>query len=130
MINQKEIKSEFFNTTIFVVLFFLFICAFTNKPEPSIRRVIQYELSTNFHTDLAEVNNAQQINCENGLIPLVDKLNRIFSNNTYKVANDNKLINHKFLSLHKSEKQILPLIHLICLIQHQHFDAEELPILS
>ena len=129
MIHQKEDKVEFFNTIIFVLLFFLFICAFTHKPEPPIRKTSQHELSIKT-TGNAATNQVSQIVELASLIPSIDKSKVNYSNKVNQLSSENRLIKHKLASLRKTELKITPLISPIQIICKHLALPEEPPILS
>ena len=132
MINQKEDTANFFGTILFIVLFFLFVSAFSNKSSNQTSGACRYELQSEFH-----VNSAKAIVADVIQLPSVQKIclsllcsaNFDLFSNIHKTAYTNK-ITHRFILLQQTRLLIKPI--LLCRFCFYIIppDTEEPPVLS
>ncbi len=131
MYNQREEKNDYFGSTIFIVLFFLFIVSFSgNSDKAIIGKASQYKIASELHSNTNALNDAQYLFCQENLIPLIDKANFKLFNEELKIITDNRLINQRIIFLQKTELLIDP-ISISMFYHHIHYqDTEGPPILS
>lgn len=130
MFKQREDRNDYFGSAIFIVLFFLFVCAFSKKSDKPIGRAFQYELASELHSNITALNDVQQVFCQQSLIPIIDKTNFNLFNEDLKIITDNRLINQRIIFLQKTELLIKPIALHRFYYQYQYLDTEDLPILS
>ena len=130
MINTKEERSQYFGTTILVVLFLLMSVALHHYSLKSGFSPINNHQITSTVTP-AVVSNNPSGNCSHkNFVSLTDKISYRFFNENLRVKIFDGLIHQKIGSLFKIEQQIKPLISerfycLLCLIS-----SDTLPVLS
>jgi hypothetical protein len=130
MIRQAQDKKDYFGTVVFIVLFFLFVCSFSKKSDKPVYGAFQYELVSAVHSNIAALNDAQQLYYHKSLLSLTDKTVFKLFNENFKIAIENSLIHQRILYLQKSQ----PLIKLVILhrfyYQYYYTNTDDLPVLG
>ncbi len=132
MINQKEDILNSFGKALIIVLFFLFVSSFSNKPAKQdciSRGDLLYELHSN--PVKAIIGDAVQFHSyQKNQVSLLNKLCLTFFNENLRIHSDNRNSNQKVISLQIAQRSIKP-IH-FCRFYYHLFsaDSKELPLIS
>jgi hypothetical protein len=129
MISQKSNSRNNLGHALFVLLFLLFICAFSGNYEKLPHRPIpdKFSVESQFNAYIIEV---QQFSFLKSLLPLTEKIHPKQSNDGLQSVADKNLFRYKILYLRNAGLLIKPgLFHQ--LFPHYHFiDTDDPPILS
>jgi hypothetical protein len=130
MIEPRSDNNSYFRCTIFLVLFFLFISAFTKNSECACGKTNQHELSTEIQSDLVAIIVSQQFFTQKNirLFIINTGLTLFFSGQT-RIA-ENNLINQKIKLFQKTGLIIRPVLHFLFYCQYHYVDTQDLPDLS
>ena len=125
--------SNYLGRTLFIVLFFLLIAAFSDRSVQKSNDGVQSKFISEWQPDSAKavVPDAGQLPLfQKNWISSVDKLNLHFFNATLKESAEDRRIARQFISLCQTELQIKP--RSICRFYYHLFPivAEDVPILS
>lgn len=130
MTKQRENKIDYLGSALLIVLFFFFACGFSNKPVKRCNiNVYQHEQIIELHSKEVAVVIAQPPSYQKSQVSLIDKMNFKFFNDHFKILQDNRSFNQKFVLLQKAELLIKPIV-LHRFYSQKHFDTEDLPVLS
>lgn len=113
-----------------MVLFFVFVCAFTKNSERSVFKAHQYELAYEVHSNISALNDFQQFYNLRKPITFVDNLNLTFFKEHLKILVDNRTIHQELLSLQTKELLIKPVFLTRFYFLNHYPDTGEVPILS
>lgn len=131
MNDKRGNRNDYLGSTIFIVLFFLIICAFSKNSDKPIGNANQYGIASELHSNITILNDVQQVFCQKSLIPFIDKMNIKLFNESLKMVTDNRMINQRIILLQKAKLLIKPIIALHRFYyQYQYIDTEDFPILS
>ena len=131
MYDKRENRSDNLGSTIFIVLFFLFICAFSKNSDKPIGNAYHYGIASELHSNITILNDVQQVFYQKSLIPFIDKMNIKLFNESLKMITVSRLITQRFIFLQKAKLLIKPFFALHRFYyQYQYIDTEDLPILS
>ena len=132
MIKPKEDMPNYLGTILFIVLFFLFVSAFSNKSVNQTSGACRYELQSEFHANSAKAIVADAIqlpSVQKICLSLLCSANFDLFSEIHKTAYTNK-ITQRFILLQQTRLLIKPLLlfrFCFCIIPP---DTEELPVLS
>lgn len=132
MISQREDKSHYFESAVFIVLFFLFTGAFTEKSDASFGKTFQLN-SISFSELLSQVtalNNAQQVPCQKTIVPFFEKADFNLLSDSYKIIAINRTIHQHILFLTKAEISIKPVLLQRFFYTYHAFESDDPPLLS
>jgi hypothetical protein len=130
MISHTEDKKDYFGTVVFIVLFFLFVCSFSKNTDKPVDRAFQYELVSSIHSNIAALNDAQQLYYHKSLLSLTDKtIFKLFSEN-FKIVTENRLFNQRIVFLQKSQPLIKPVVLQRFYYQYHFSNTDDLPVIS
>jgi len=134
MKSRIEDISNYFGTTLFIVLFFILMAAFSDRSNQQSIKPISHEFVSEWNAKSAQAilnPDAVQLPAfQKNQVSFVDILNLHLFKLTFKQTADNRMFAQRFLSLQQAELVIKPFI--LCRFYYTHFPhvAEDVPILS
>jgi hypothetical protein len=131
MIKSRE-YIDYLGKIMFVILFFVFIGAFSNNHVKSIHHsAIPQNVILETRSNTIAVNiEAPPPSYQKSFVSLIDKLNIKFFNTNFKVLAHNKLVQQSIIVIQKGALLIKPIVLSRFYSPHLFIDTEELPILS
>lgn len=130
MLRQKDNKNNYLDSAVFMVLFFIFICAFAGYSEPSAARDSHYKSVSEQRNYVIALNDAQQFSIPKYVIRNIENTDFKILSDSYKIIENNRSAHHWLLSLRKTELQVKPIIHHRFYYQFHSVDTDDLPVLS
>jgi hypothetical protein len=130
MRRQSDNSDNYFSSTVFIVLFFLFISAFAGNLNTSVGRDSQSISASELHSQVIALNDAQQISCQKIVIRYLENTDFKSVSDSYKIIDTNRSILHKILYLQKTELLIKPVIFHRSYYKYHIIDTDDLPVLS
>jgi len=131
MISQSAGKFHQFESAVFIVLFFLFISAFTVKPEKvscGDSKSISYAYLL---AQVTALNNAQQVPYQKTPILFSGKTDFISPlNDCHKIMAVNRSINHSITVFQKTEILIKPFVYQRLYYNYHIIETDDPPALS
>jgi hypothetical protein len=130
MDEQGEHSSDIWGSVVFVLFFFLLICAFTKSSDISRSKSPQYISATEIKSDLAALNDFHQFSGFYKLTPFIytTKLKLFIS--YQDIISENKIINQIFSFLQKTQLLIKPVLLFRLYYRYHIIDSGDLPYLS
>ncbi len=133
MISQKEDRANYLGRAVLLVLFFLFISAFSGKPVNKTKPTVPYESLSDLHSGPVKgiIAAAVQLPAfQKNRVSSHDKLSFHLFSKIFKISSDNRKIAQQFIFLQQAEILIQPISY--CRFYYHFFsaDSDELPILS
>ena len=132
MIKQSEQdKYDYLGRTVFIFLFFLFVCFFTNSSDRPADRVNQIESAFISNSNAIAINDFQQFLSLKSLQPVaINHFNSKILNENLDMIAVNTLINQKIIILQEARLKIKPVV-LSRYYRPCHFtDTGDIPVLS
>ncbi len=130
MTRQEGNREIFFGSAVIVLLFFLFVLVFSNKPDNRIENAGQLRSEYCTQYQLVAVNYTLEFRCLNNSIPVYDRKNFKTFGNSFKTAAENRLLQHSIRFHEKAERLIKPVILQRFYYQYHTIEADDLPFLS
>lgn len=130
MITQKDNSDNILGSSIFIVLFFFFICAFSHNPDPPIGQANKIKLISELSSQLTALNDAQELPILKTAIHLIYKTNYNLFGDGCKIVAENRTIHHQILFLQKAELLIKTIVLQRFYCQYHSIDTDDLPALS
>jgi hypothetical protein len=133
MIRQDADKFDFLGSILFVFLFFLFVCAFSDKQFHETHYSVQYEIVNSSSSNPAKAIISPTIKLpsfQKTWVSCIDKMNFKLCNESFKLASDSYSINQKINVVQKLGLIIKPLT--LRTFYHYYLlqDSDEQPVLS
>jgi len=134
MKSRIEDISNYFGTTLFIVLFFILMAAFSDRSNQQSIKPISHEFVSEWNAKSAQAilnpDGVQLPAFQKNQVSFVDILNLHLFNPTFKRTADNRMFAQRFFVLQQAELVIKPFI--LCRFYYTHFPhvAEDVPILS
>jgi hypothetical protein len=130
MIKSRE-YIDYLGRIMFIILFFLFVGAFSNNHVKSINHSpIPQQVILDTRSNTVAINIATPPSYQNSFVSLIDKLNIRLFNTNFKVLAHNKLVQQSIIVIQKNELLVRPIVFSRFYSPHLFFDTEELPVLS
>ena len=127
---HREDKRSFLASTVFGVLFFLFICLFSNQQDQPIGLAAQFKLISELGSQPAALNNASQFNALDVNLPFIAKTNFDPYGHKFSMIAENRRIIQRFLCLQKNELLVRPLVLFRTCFRLRIADTKDFPGLS
>jgi hypothetical protein len=132
MKEQKQNNMNFFGRILFLILFFLMISVFTDKPVKLDNQPFKTEFFSDWHSisKAADIPVIEIPSFQKGWISAIDRMYLRIADTSLKVVSDDHTITQKYISLEKKQLLIKPknLYQLYYLLFPE--DSGEYPILS
>ena len=133
MMNRKDDIINFLGRTLFMVLFFILISAFSQNSFEQDDRSVHYEWISIPNTSTMSAVSVEAIQLplfDKSWVSVIDKSNFTFFNEDLKISAYNKKISQRIISFQKTQPLIKTTI--LCGFYHHLFpvDNDELPVLS
>jgi hypothetical protein len=130
MFSQKVDSRHYLGSTAFVLLFFLFICAFSENNDNSAGDIYRIRNAQELKLNAVAVTEVQQFAFLKSQLPVIDKLTTGQYNDSLQVIAGNYLFQQGMNRFQKTELLIIPTL-LQRLFTYYHFiDTDDLPSLS
>ncbi len=113
-----------------MLLFFIFICAFACKTEPSAARDSRYKSVSEQQNYVIALNDAQQFSAPKYVLRIIENTDFNLVTDSYKITDTNKSLLQKIIVLRKTELLIKPIILTRFYYQYHAVDTDDLPALS
>ena len=133
MIIQKGDTANYLGTAFIIVLFFLFISVFSNRPLNQTSCSYQYVLKSEFslsHSKAVVIDAIQLPSAQNNCLYILYNENLNLFSETNKIFADNRKINQQIILRQKAELLIKPSLPDRFCFHPVPADNEELPILG
>jgi hypothetical protein len=133
MIRQDADKFDFLGSILFVFLFFLFVCAISQKQFQETHYSVQYEMVNSLSSNPAKAIISPAVilpSFQKTWISCIDKMNFKLFNESFKIASYSLSINQKFNVVQKLGLIIKPLT--LRTFYHYYLlqNSDEQPVLS
>jgi hypothetical protein len=130
MINQREDITNYLGRTLFVVLFFLVMAVFSDRPVSQTHLSVKVQSVAELPANSVIADAIQLPLFQKNLVSFEDKMSFQLYNATFKRFADNRTITQSFVSLRQTEFLIKPLTE--CRFYYHLFpkDTCEVPILG
>jgi len=130
MNSQKAERINFISSAIFMLLFFLAVAAFTEKPVEESRHLVQREFTINLHFNGLVAQSAHLPSFEICCSSFLKHIGIKTFDATRKLLNDNQSIARQEIHIEKIELQIKPVTLLRFYVPLHYLQSEEPPVLS
>jgi hypothetical protein len=130
VLRQKDNRDNYLGSTVFMVLFIFFICAFAGTIKPPAARDSHYKSVSEQKSYVIALNDAQQYSTPKNIIRRIENTDFKTYSDSYKIFENNRSAHHSLLSLQKAELLIKPVIHRLFYIQCHSIDTDDLPLLG
>jgi hypothetical protein len=130
MMTKNGNRDNFLESAVFIVLFFLFIWAFSGISDKPINHDYPFKFASEVASNSVAVIEVQQFHFQNRLIPFFDKSNFKLFNELNQVVSGNSSFHQRIVFLQKAEHLIKPFLIRRVYNQYQYYDADDLPALS
>jgi len=130
VLRQKDNRDNYLGSTVFMVLFFLFICAFAGNAESPAASDSHYKSVSEQKSYVIALNDAQQYSAPKNIIRRIENTDFKTHSDSYKIFENNRSAHHSLLSLQKAELLIKPVLHRRFYIQCHSIDTDDLPLLG
>lgn len=130
MLRQKDNKNNYLDSAVFLLLFFIFICAFAGNSEPPAARDSHYKSVSEQQNYAIALNDALQFSVPKYVIRNIENTDFKLVSDSYKILDNNRSLYQKILVLRKTEFLIKPIIHHRFFYQYYPVDTDDLPVLS
>lgn len=130
MLRQKYNCQNYLGSTVFIVLFFVFICAFAGNNEPPAARDSRYKSVSEQRLYVIALNDAQQFSVPEYGIRNVESPDFKIPGDSYKIRENNRSIHHRLVFYQKTELKIKPVVLYRLFYQYHSIDTDDLPVLS
>lgn len=130
MIRQKENSGNYWGYPVFIVLFFLCICAFSDNSYTPVGRALHHTTLADLQSQTTAVNNAHSFPVHKNIFRFSEKENFNLVSCRHRLIAENRSIHHNILFFRQDELHIKPFI-----LQRFHFrihanDSDDPPVLS
>lgn len=130
MFGQKDKSQSYLGSTVFIVLFFIFICAFAGNNEPPAARDSHFKSVSEQQSYVIALNDAQQFSVPEYVIRNIESTDFKILSDSYKIRENNRSVHHKLVFWQKTELKIKPVVlHRLFFLYHS-IDTDDLPVLS
>jgi hypothetical protein len=130
MITKNGNRDNFLESAVFLVLFFLFICAFSGISDKPINHDYPFKFASEVASNSAAVIEVQQFHFQNYLIPFFDKSNFKLFSDVDPIISENSSFHQRIVFLQKAGLLIKPFLIKRFYNQYHYSDADDLPDLS
>jgi hypothetical protein len=130
VLRQKDNINNYLDSAVFMVLFFIFICAFAGNTEQPAARDSHYKSVSEQQNYVIALNDAQQFSVPKYVIRNIENTDFKPVSDSYKILDNNRSLYQKILVLRKIELLIKPIIHSRFYYQYHSVDTDDLPVLS
>ena len=134
MKHRVENISNYFGTTLFIVLFFILMAAFSDRSNKQSIKPVPHEFvsewNAKYERAILNPDGVQLPAFQKNQVSVLDNLSLHLFKLTFKQTADNRMFAQRFLSLQQAELVIKPFI--LCRFYYTRFPhvAEDVPILS
>ena len=125
-----EDKGSFLANTVFGVLFFLFICLFSNQHEQPIGRAAQFKLISELSSEPADLDTTSKYTVLDVSLPVTAKTDYDPYSFRFRMIAENRTVHQRFLFLHKNAQLIQPLVRFRTCLRFPATDTKDFPGLS
>lgn len=130
MLRQKDHIHDYLGSTVFIVLFFIFMCAFADNSEPPTARDSRYKSVAEQQYFVIAINDAQQFSVPKYVIRNIENRDFKILSDLHKIIESNRSVHNTLLSLRETEILVKPVMLLRLYYQYHSFDNDDLPLLS
>ncbi len=130
MIRQRRDNRNYQVSAAFVVLFFLFIYAFSENSDTPNNDIIKFNYAPELQVNVATLVEIQQFHFLKNLLPLVDKLNPRQSNEGLHPIGDNYFFQLRIIFFQRITLIIKPILFQQLFTFYHFIDTDDFPALS
>jgi hypothetical protein len=130
MLRRQENSENYLSSAVFVVLCFIFICAFAKNSNPPVTRFSHYKAISEKSVILVALNDGQQISLQKNVLSFLENPDFRLLSDSPKIIDDNRSIHIRLLSLQQTERLIKPVLHQRLSYWYHSSDTGDLPDLS
>jgi len=130
MFSQKGDNRNYLGSAAFVVLFFLFICAFSENADKPLGDIIKYRYAPELQLNVATLADVRQFPFLKSLLPLIDKLNPGQFNEGLHVIANNHFFQQRIISFQKTILIVKPVVFQHFFAFYHFINTDDFPALS
>lgn len=130
MLRQKDNSQNYLDSSVFIVLFFIFICAFAGNIEPPAARDSHYKSVSEQKPYVIALNDAQQFSVPKYVLRNIENTDFKILSDSYKIIENNRSAHHRLVFHQKAELKIKPVVLHRLFYQYHSIDTDDLPVLS